>query len=145
MKLTLSEAPKTGFLAKRPMLSNMMAYVYFFKCILMLSCSVNFALGFFVITSICLGNKLAVDPYTLMQNTVCCFLQMCLRCPKRILYAVAFRDHLCYLYHVFVMLSLLLIADLWSPAVKELTSWLSFMIFMFLSLSRVISWVRCGT
>ena len=33
-------------------------------------------------------------------------------------------DHLCYLCLVFVMRSLLLIAALWSPAGKELTSWL---------------------
>ena len=84
----------------------------------------EFALGFFVGTSICLGNKLAVDQYALMQYAVCRFLQKCLRCPKRILYGVAFRDHLCYLCLVFVMLSCLLIAALWSPAVKELTSWL---------------------
>ena len=33
-------------------------------------------------------------------------------------------DHLCYLCLVFVMRSLLLIAVLWSPAGKGLTSWL---------------------
>ena len=33
-------------------------------------------------------------------------------------------DHLCYLCLVFVMLSRLFIAALWSPAGKELTSWL---------------------
>ena len=38
-------------------------------------------------------------------------------------------DHLCYLCLVFVMLSHLLIAALWSPAGKVLTSWLSFVIF----------------
>ena len=35
-------------------------------------------------------------------------------------------DHLCYLRLVFVMLSRLFIAALWSPAVKGLTSWLFF-------------------
>ena len=34
-------------------------------------------------------------------------------------------DHLCYLCIVFVMLSRLFIAALWSPAGKGLTSWLS--------------------
>ena len=37
-------------------------------------------------------------------------------------------DHLCYLCIVFVMLSRLLIAALWSPAGKGLTSWLSIMV-----------------
>ena len=35
-------------------------------------------------------------------------------------------DHLFYLYLVFVMLSRLYIAALWSPAGKGLTSWLLF-------------------
>ena len=35
-------------------------------------------------------------------------------------------NHLCYLCLVFVMLSCLFIAALWSPAGKGLTSWLSF-------------------
>ena len=38
-------------------------------------------------------------------------------------------DHLCYLCLVFVMLSRLFIAVLWSPAGKGLTSWLLFVIF----------------
>ena len=38
----------------------------------------------------------------------------------------SFVDHLCYLCIVFVMLSRLLIAVLWSPAGKGLTSWLLF-------------------
>ena len=54
-------------------------------------------------------------------------------------------DHLCYLRLVFDMLSLRFITALWSPAGKELTSWLSFVMFVFLSLSHVVSWVRCGT
>ena len=37
-------------------------------------------------------------------------------------------DHLCYFCIVFVMLSRLLIASLWSPAGKGLTSWLSFVV-----------------
>ena len=53
-------------------------------------------------------------------------------------------DHLCYLCLVFVMLSSLFIAALWSPAEKRLTSWLSFVMFVFLSFSHVVSWVRCG-
>ena len=42
-------------------------------------------------------------------------------------------DHLCYLCIVFVMLSCLLIAALWSPAGKGLTFWLSFVV-----LNRVV-------
>ena len=40
-----------------------------------------------------------------------------------------------------------LIAASWSPAGKGLTSWLSCMLcfIVFLSLSHVVSWVRCGT
>ena len=38
-------------------------------------------------------------------------------------------DHLCYLCLVFVMLSHLFIAALWSPAGKGLTSWLLFVMF----------------
>ena len=55
-------------------------------------------------------------------------------------------DHLCYLCLVFVMLSRLFIAALWSSAGEGLTSWLLFvMLNCVLSLSHVISWVRCGT
>ena len=54
-------------------------------------------------------------------------------------------DHLCCLCLVFVMLSRLFIAALWSPAGKGLTSWLLFVMFVFLSLSLVVSWVRYGT
>ena len=54
--------------------------------------------------------------------------------------------NLCYVCLVFVMLSRLVIAVLWSPAGKGLTSWLSFVMFnCVLSLSNVVSWVRCGT
>ena len=38
-------------------------------------------------------------------------------------------DDLCYFCLVFVMLSRLFIAPLWSPAGKGLTSWLSFVMF----------------
>ena len=38
-------------------------------------------------------------------------------------------DHLCYLCIVFVMLSCLVIAALWSPEGKGLTSWLLFVMF----------------
>ena len=51
-------------------------------------------------------------------------------------------DLLCYLCLVFVMLSRLFIAALWSPAGKRLTSWLLFVMFnCVLSLSHVVSWV----
>ena len=39
-------------------------------------------------------------------------------------------DHLCYLCLVFVMLSRLLIAALWSSEGKGLTSWLLFVMFI---------------
>ena len=40
----------------------------------------------------------------------------------------------------------LFIAALWSPAGKGLTSWLLLAMFIvFLLLSHVVSWVRCGT
>ena len=51
-------------------------------------------------------------------------------------------DHLCYLCLVFVMLSRMFIAALWSPAGKGLTSRC---LIVFLSLSHVVSWVRIGT
>ena len=38
-------------------------------------------------------------------------------------------DHLCYVCIVFVMLSRLFIAALWSPAGRWLTSWLLFVMF----------------
>ena len=40
----------------------------------------------------------------------------------------------------------LFLAALWSPAGKELTSWLSCMwcFLVFLSLSHMLSWIRCG-
>ena len=55
-------------------------------------------------------------------------------------------DHFCYLCFVFVMRSCLFIAALWSPAGVGLTFWLlRVMFFVFLSLSRVVSRVSCGT
>ena len=55
-------------------------------------------------------------------------------------------DRLCYLCHVFIMLSRLFIAALWPPAEKGLTSMLLFVMFnSVLSLSHVVSWVRRGT
>ena len=55
-------------------------------------------------------------------------------------------DHLCYLCLVFVMLSSLFIAALWSPNGKEFTSWLLFVTFiMIVLLSHLVSWDRCGT
>ena len=52
-------------------------------------------------------------------------------------------DHLCYLCHVFVMLSRLFIDVLWSPAGKRL----SFVMFHlgFCHFPFVVSWVVCGT
>ena len=55
-------------------------------------------------------------------------------------------DHLCYLCLVFVKLLCPFTAALWSFAWKGLTYWLSFvMLYCVLSLSHVVSWVRCGT
>ena len=55
-------------------------------------------------------------------------------------------DHLCYLSLVFVMLSRLFIAALWSPAGKGLTSWLLFVMSNCdYVISHVVSLVRCGT
>ena len=48
-------------------------------------------------------------------------------------------DHLCYLCFVFVMLSRLFIAALWSPAGEGLTSWLLFVMFNFDFVT-----LRCG-
>ena len=53
-----------------------------------------------------------------------------------------------FLCLVFLMLSRLFIAALWSPAGRVLTSWLLFVMFMmfivFWLLSHVVTWVRCG-
>ena len=58
----------------------------------------------------------------------------------------SFVDHLCFLCLVYLMLSHLFIAALWSPAGKGLTSLLlSVMFIVFLLLSHMVSWVRCGT
>ena len=58
----------------------------------------------------------------------------------------SFVDHLCFLCLVFLMLSRLFIAALWSPDWKGLTSWLLLVMFIvFLLLSHVVSWVWCGT
>ena len=55
-------------------------------------------------------------------------------------------DHLCYICPVFAMLSCLLIAALWSPEGKVLTSWLLFVMFIVsLLLSHLVSWDKCGT
>ena len=49
-------------------------------------------------------------------------------------------DHLCYLCLVFVMLSRLFIAAMWSTEEKRLTSWLLFVMFiMILLLSHLVS------
>ena len=47
-----------------------------------------------------------------------------------------------FLCFVFLMLSRLFIAALWSPAEKGLTSWLS--LVMLLYFSQVVFWVRFG-
>ena len=55
-------------------------------------------------------------------------------------------DHPCYSSTMFVMLSRLSFAVLWSPEGKGLTSWLLFvMSFAILLLSHLVSWDRCGT
>ena len=55
-------------------------------------------------------------------------------------------DHLCYLCLVFVMLSRLFIAALWSTERKGLTSWLLVvMSIVIMLLSHLVSWDRCGT
>ena len=55
-------------------------------------------------------------------------------------------DHFCSLCLVFVMLLRLLIAALWSPEGKGLTSWHLFVMFnVSLLLSHLVSWDRCGT
>ena len=48
-------------------------------------------------------------------------------------------DHLCYFCIMFVLLSRLLIAALWSPARKGLTSWMSFVV-----LNCVVVTFPCG-
>ena len=51
-----------------------------------------------------------------------------------------------FLCRVFLMLSCLFIAALWSPAGKGLTPWhLLVMFIVFLLLFHVVSWVWCGT
>ena len=56
-------------------------------------------------------------------------------------------DQFCYLRFVFVMLPGLFIAALWSPAGIGQAAWLSCMLcfIVFLSLSHVVSCVRCVT
>ena len=55
-------------------------------------------------------------------------------------------DHLCYLCLVFVMLSRLFIASLWSPKGNGLISRLLFVMFIvILLLSHSVFWDRCGT
>ena len=56
-------------------------------------------------------------------------------------------DHLCFVCLVFLMLSRLFIAALWSPTGKGLTSWLLLVMFIlfFCNISHVVSRVRCGT
>ena len=50
-----------------------------------------------------------------------------------------------FLCIVFLMFLRLFIAALWSPAGKGLTYWLLLVMFIvFLLLSHVVSWVKCG-
>ena len=66
--------------------------------------------------------------------------------PPKITCGNSFVDHLRYLCIVFVMLSRLFIAALWSPEGKGLTSWLLFVMFIvILLLSHLVSLDRCGT
>ena len=52
---------------------------------------------------------------------------------------------MCFLCLVFLMISGLFVTALWSPAGKGLTSWLLLEMFVvFLLLSHVVSWDRCG-
>ena len=52
---------------------------------------------------------------------------------------------MCYFCLMFVMLSCLFIAALWSPMGKELTSWLLVVMFIVsVLLSHLLSWDRCG-
>ena len=96
----------------------------------------------------------------LLTRCMLCFLVLC-HFPKCVLVHISmkgevgavklvhqgstFVDHLCYLCLVFFMHSRLFIAALWSPVRKGLTSWLLFVMFVFSSLSHVVSWIRCGT
>ena len=57
----------------------------------------------------------------------------------------SFVDYLCYLSLVFVMLSRLFIADMWSPAWKGLTSWLLSVMFSCALITFLVSWVKRGT
>ena len=57
----------------------------------------------------------------------------------------SFWDHMCCLWLVFVMLSCPFIGALGHLLGKGWPSWLEFVMFVFLSLSHVVSWVRCGT
>ena len=62
--------------------------------------------------------------------------------PRRIFFCGSF-EFLCL---VFLMLLRLFIAALWSPAGKGLASWLLLVMFIvFLLLSPVVFWGRCGT
>ena len=53
-------------------------------------------------------------------------------------------DLFCYLCFVFVMFSCLFIVALWPPAGKGLSAILYVMFYCVLSLSHMVSWLRCG-
>ena len=55
-------------------------------------------------------------------------------------------DHLCFLCLLLLVLLPLFIANMWPPVGKGLTSRLLLVMFIvFLLLSHVVCWVRCGT
>ena len=56
-------------------------------------------------------------------------------------FEASFVDHFCSLCFVFVVFSCIFIVAVWSPAGKGLTSLLS---CVYVFLSHVVSWVRCG-
>ena len=96
---------------------------------------------------ICKGFKQTKQAGKYSPETTKCFLSppftvFLLTVPRRCFFCGSF----CYLCFVFIMFSCLFIAVLWSPAGRALTSWLSWRMWcfiVFLSLSHVMSWVRC--
>ena len=104
------------------------------KCLMHSICSFSYSLT--VSTSELRGGGLA--PWNRFKPYSKIFL---LTVPWRYFFCGSF----VFLCLVCVKLSRPLIAALWSLAGKGLTYWLSFVMFVFLSLSHLVSWVRCGT
>ena len=76
-----------------------------------------------------------------LQSKIVAFLATVSRLPFK--YSLPFQLVLCL---VFLIFSRLFIDALWSPAGKGLTSCVLLVMFIvFLLLSHVVSWVRCGT